>query len=53
MATAVRVQERPRNPPLTLSVRDGKRVRLPMRSAMNWSSEMLLRNEPLAGAVRR
>src|SRR6186713_1217119 len=56
MATPVPVHERLRAAPLTESVRDGNRVRVPMRSAMYWSSEMVLRNELLAGcgaAVRK
>ena len=52
------VQERLRCPreTLTPSVSDGKRVRLPMRWAAYWSSEMVLRNPPLPGcgaAVRK
>ena len=55
MATPVRVHDRLR-PPLTASVSDGNRVSVPMRSAMSWSSEIVLRNELLAGcgaAVRK
>ena len=52
------VQERLREPraQFTPRVMDGKRVRWPMRSAMNWSSEMELRKPPLPGwgaAVRK
>ena len=55
MATPVRVHDRLR-PPLTASVSDGNRVSVPIRSATSWSSEMVLRNELLAGcgaAVRK
>ena len=43
-------------PPLTASVSDGNRVSVPIRSATSWSSEIVLRNELLAGcgaAVRK
>ena len=56
MATPVPVHERLRAAPLTASVSEGNRVSVPMRSAMYWSSEMVLRNELLAGcgaAVRK
>src|SRR3982750_4220868 len=56
MATPLPVQERERAPVLTARVSEGKRVWLPMRSAMYWSSEIVLRNELLAGwgaAVRK
>ena len=55
MATPVRVHDRLR-PPLTASVSDGNRVSVPIRSATSWSSEIVLRNELLAGcgaAVRK
>ena len=41
---------------MTASVSDGNRVSVPIRSATNWSSEIVLRNELLAGcgaAVRK
>ncbi len=55
IATPVPVHDRLR-PPLTASVSEGNRVSVPMRSAMSWSSEIVLRNELLAGcgaAVRK
>ena len=50
------VQERLRVRVLTARVREGKRVRMPICSAICWSSEMVLRKEPLPGwgdAVRK
>ena len=56
IATPVPVHDRLRCRTLTASVSDGNRVNVPIRSAMCWSSEMVLRNELLAGcgaAVRK
>src|SRR5579883_444763 len=56
MATPLPVQESDRAAVLTARVSEGKRDRLPMRSVMYWSSEMVLLNELLAGcgaAVRK
>jgi hypothetical protein len=49
MATPVPVQDRLRVRVLTPRVIEGKRVRVPMCSAMYWSREMVLRNELLPG----
>ena len=49
MATPVRVNERHLFPRPTARLKDGKRVRAPIRSAASWSSEMLLRKAPLPG----
>ena len=56
IATPVPVQERLRVRVLTARVSEGKRVRVPMRSAICWSSEMVFRKPPPPGcgaAVRK